>query len=314
VNLLRGATLCVRDVDASAGRYVDWMDYVIVERGAVDPALAASWAAPAAAGRPFAVCRPASGAEVFIRFVQADPPAEYRPLRTFGWAAMEICVSDTLAVDRRMRSSPFEIIGPPRELDGMPEIFPMQVRGPDDEIVYLTQIRGQPAGTRLPVAQSLIDRLFIMVLASSDLGRTRRWFAEGLGLVAHGEMSLRYTMLSKAFDLPSETRHVIATGGHGVDTFLEFDQYPSAATARPGAQGQLPPGIAIVTLDHPGLESVAPDWLSPPQARPGAVYGGRRQAVVRCPDGALIELVECEGPGDSLAHRRTLGAGDRPSG
>jgi catechol 2,3-dioxygenase-like lactoylglutathione lyase family enzyme len=289
--LLRAATLCVRDVDASAERYADWMDYSVVERGVVDPALATSWAAPAATGRPFAVCRPASGAEVFIRFIQADPPADYRPLRTFGWSAMEICVADTLAVERRMRSSPFEIIGPPRELDGMPEIFPMQVRGPDDEIVYLTQIRGQPAGTRLPVAQSLIDRLFIMVLASSNLVDTRRWFAEGLGLVAHGEVALRYTMLSKAFDLPAETKHVIATGGHGNDTFLEFDQYPAAATARPGAKGQLPPGIAMVTLDHPDFDSVAVDWLSAPQARSGAIYGGRRQAVVRCPDGALIELV-----------------------
>ncbi len=291
MNLLRAATLCVRDVDASAERYADWMDYSVVERGVVDPALATSWAAPAATGRPFAVCRPASGAEVFIRFIQADPPADYRPLRTFGWSAMEICVADTLAVERRMRSSPFEIIGPPRELDGMPEIFPMQVRGPDDEIVYLTQIRGQPAGTRLPVAQSLIDRLFIMVLASSNLVDTRRWFAEGLGLVAHGEVALRYTMLSKAFDLPAETKHVIATGGHGNDTFLEFDQYPAAATARPGAKGQLPPGIAMVTLDHPDFDSVAVDWLSAPQARSGAIYGGRRQAVVRCPDGALIELV-----------------------
>ncbi len=291
MNLLRGATLSVRDVEASSERYVQWMDYVVVERGAIDPALADSWGAPAAGGRPFVVCRPASGAEVFLRFIEADPPADYRPLRTFGWSAMEICVSDTLAVEQRMRRSPFEVIGPPRELDGMPEIFPMQVRGPDDEIVYLTQIRGQPAGTRLPVAQSLIDRLFIMVLASSNLAETRRWFAQDLGLVAHGEVALRYTMLSKAFDLPEETKHVIATGGHEIDTFLEFDQYPAAATARAGAKDQLPPGIAIVTLEHPDLESVAADWLSAPAERSGALYGGRRQGVLTCPDGGLIELV-----------------------
>jgi hypothetical protein len=291
VNLLRAATLCVRDVEATASRYAQWMDYVVVERGVVDPALAASWGAPAASGRAFALCRPASDAEVFLRFVQADPPADYRPLRTFGWSAMEICVSDTLAVDRRMQASPFEVIGPPRELDGMPEIFPMQVRGPDDEIVYLTQIRGQPPGTRLPVAQAAIDRLFIMVLGSSDLGRTRRWFADELGLAASDEVSLRYTMLSKAFDLPADTKHAIATGGHGIDTFLEFDQYPAAAVVRAHAPDELPPGIAMVTLEHPDLTAVGADWLSRPQARDGAVYGGRRQGVVRCPDGALIELV-----------------------
>ncbi|HVY34353.1 MAG TPA: hypothetical protein VG960_08005 [Caulobacteraceae bacterium] len=291
MNLLRAATLAVRDVEAAAKRYVDWMDYVVVERGVVDQDLAASWGAPATFGRAYIVCRPASGAQVFLRFVRADPPAAYKPLRTFGWAAMEICVSDTLAVQQRMQASPYEIIGPPRELDGMPEIFPMQVRGPDDEIVYLTQIRGQANGVRLPVARALIDRLFIMVLASSNLTETRRWFADDLGLAAHDEVSLRYTMLSKAFGLPEDTKHRIATGGHDIDAFLEFDQYPDAAGARPQNPGDLPPGIAIVTLEHPDLKAVAADWLSEPKERAGVVYGGLRQGVVRCPDGALIELV-----------------------
>src|SRR5690606_18824638 len=96
---------------------------------------------------------------------------EYAPLRTFGWAAIEICVQDTLTTFARMSEPdcPFEVIGPPRELDGMPMIFPMQVKGPDGEIVYLTQIRSDPPGMALPRAESAIDRLFILVLACSDL-------------------------------------------------------------------------------------------------------------------------------------------------
>jgi catechol 2,3-dioxygenase-like lactoylglutathione lyase family enzyme len=267
------------------------MDYELAEQGVISRSLADSWGAPEAFGRPYAVCRPASGADVFLRFVQADPPDGYEPLRTFGWSALEICVLDTLAVERRMRTSPFSVIGPPRELDGLPQIFPMQVRGPDNEIVYLTQIRGQPPGSRLPVAQCAIDRLFIMVLACSDLDATRHWFAKELGLAVHEEMSLRYTMLSKAFGLPEETKHRIATGGHDIDTFLEFDQYPDAATARAARPGHLPPGIAMVTLEHPDLAAVSAVWSSPPQPREGVVYAGRPQGVVRCPDGALIELV-----------------------
>jgi hypothetical protein len=291
VNLLRAATLTVANVANSAQRYADWLDYQQVEGGLLDADLAASWGAPAAAGRAFAICRPASGADVFIRFVQGDPPADYRPLRSFGWAALEICVSDTLAVDLRMQDSPFEVIGPPRELDGMPQIFPMQVRGPDDEIVYLTQIRGQPPGARLPAARSLIDRLFIMVLASADLDETRRWFAESLGLTVQPEVSLRYTMLSKAFDLPPDTQHRIATGGHDVDVFLEFDQYPPQASERFCRPGGLPPGIAMVTLEHPDLSAVLAPWLIPPSPRQGCVYQGRAQGVVRAPGGALVELV-----------------------
>ncbi len=301
MNLLRAATLTVRDPETTAARYAEWMDYEVVERGALGADLAASWGAPAAAGRPFVVCRPASGAQVYLRFVAGFPPAGYQPLRTFGWAALEICVADTLAVEGRLRASPFTIIGPPRELDGMPEIFPMQVRGPDDEIVYLTQIRAQPPGVRLAAAGSLIDRLFILVLASADLGATSRWFAERLGLNAHPEVAIRYTMLSKAFDLPPETKHRIATGGHDLDVFLEFDQYPPEAEARPRAAGDLPPGIALVTLAHPDLDAVSGDWLSPPRARAGVIYGDRRQAVACAPDGTLVELVsspwQTAGPG-----------------
>ncbi len=292
MNLLRAATLTVADPEATAARYGQWLDYAVVERGRVDADLAMSWGAPASADREMVVCRPASGADVFLRFVQGDPPADYRPLRTFGWAAIELCVSDTLAVAERMAASPFEIIGPPRELDGMPEIFPMQVRGPDHEIVYLTQIRRQPQGVRLAQAQSLIDRLFILVLASSDLTATRAWFAERLGLNVHGEVAIRYTMISKAFDLPPDTKHAIATAGHEIDTFLEFDQYPAEATPRPCWPDQLAPGIAAATLTHPNLDAVTAPFVTPPGVRNGVIYAGQRCATVQTPDGALVELVE----------------------
>ncbi len=292
MNLLRAATLTVANPEATAARYDRWLDYAVVERGRVDPALAGSWGAPASIDREMVVCRPASGTNVFLRFVQGDPPADYRPLRTFGWAALELCVSDTLAVAERMAASPFEVIGPPRELDGMPEIFPMQVRGPDNEIVYLTQIRSQPPGVRLAQAQSLIDRLFILVLASADLAATRAWFAERLGLTVHDEIAIRYTMISKAFGLPPDTKHAIATAGHEIDTFLEFDQYPDGATERPCWPDQLAPGIAVATLTHPDLDAVTAPFVTPPQPRAGVIYGGRRCAVVRTPDGALVELIE----------------------
>jgi catechol 2,3-dioxygenase-like lactoylglutathione lyase family enzyme len=294
VNLLRAATLSVRDPGATAARYAQWLDYEIVERGEVAPDLARSWNAPAAAGRAFVVCRPASGAEVFLRFVQSDPTPDYRPLRSFGWAAIEISVQDTLAVAERMAASPFEIIGPPRELDGMPEIFPMQVQGPDGEIVYLTQIRANPKGVRLAAAQSLIDRLFILVLATSDLGAARAWFDQSLGLAVGPEVALRYTMLNKAFDLHAEEKHRIATAGHEIDVFLELDQYPAAATPRTRAAGELPPGVAIATLSHPDLASIAGEGVGAPARRDGVIYAGRPSITLAGPDGSLVELIGVE--------------------
>ena len=243
MKLLRAATLTVPDCESAAARYVRWFDYAVVERGLVPDDLAASWGAPASAGRRFVVAQPASGAEVFLRFVEGDPAPDYLPLRTFGWAAIEICVQDVLAVNTRMMESPFEIIGPPKKLEGLPTIFPMQVKGPDREIVFLTEINGDPPDQVLPRAASLIDKLFILVLACSDLRASTRWFDEHLRLDAGREFDLVYSVINGAFDLPPDTQHTLLTMTHDRDVFLELDQYPEQTTHRAGQAGALPPGI-----------------------------------------------------------------------
>ncbi len=291
MKLLRAATLTTPNVDAAAAHYAKWLDYQVVETGLVDAELAASWGAPASAGRKQAVLQPASGAEVFIRFVEGEVPSGYRPLRTYGWAAIEICVQDTLAVNARMEASPFQIIGPPKELDGLPAIFPMQVRGPDDEIVYLTQIRSDLPDYDLPRADSLIDKLFILVLACSDMDASARWFRDTLGIQHGREMEIIYSMINNAFDLPTDTRHRLATGIHERDCFLEFDQYPDAATARPGDPNALPPGVAMTTLLHPDIDAIPGEWIAAPAVRIGPVYGGRRAGVLQAPDGTRVEVV-----------------------
>lgn len=292
MKLLRAATLLTPDVHAAAARYAAWFDYAPVEEGVLDANLAASWGAPTVAGARYAVLQPASGAEVYLRFVEGKTPPGYRPLRTFGWAAIEICVTDVLAVNERMLRSPFEIIGPPREIPGLPAIFPMQVKGPDGEIVYLTQIRDDLPEYDLPRAAALIDKLFICVLACSDMRASLAWFEAAIGLTPGREMAIEYTMLAAAFDTPKSQPYTIATMTHGRDVFLELDQYPDVATARPQSPGALPPGVAMLTLAHPNFDGVTGDFIRPPKRRNGAVYGGCRAGTLCAPDGALIEIVE----------------------
>jgi len=289
--MLRSATLGVGDPDAAAQRYIRWLDYRIVEEGRIEPDLAASWGAPAMAGRRCLVLAPSSGAQVFLRLIACDAVRGYLPLRTYGWAAIEICVADVLAVDRRLRDSPFEIIGPPRPLEGLPAIFPMQVRGPDQEIVYLTQILDDLPMYDLPRAASLVDSMFIGVLACSDLDSSLAWFERELRLSLGRKMEIPYAMLADAFGLPLSDLHTIATISHGRDVFLELDQYPRGATPRPVRPGELPPGIGLVTLTHPELELLESPWLAAPRQRDGVLYGGRRAGTLRAPDGTLIELV-----------------------
>lgn len=292
MKLLRAATLTVADPKATAARYAEWLDYVEVESGRLPADLAAAWGCPASAGKTYVVQRPSSGAAVFLRFVEGDPVPAYVPLRTYGWAAVEICVQDVEAVNERMLKSPFEIIGPPRQVPGLPTIYPMQVKGPDQEIVYLTQINGDLPDQDLPRAASLIDKLFILVMAASDLNHSLEWFRDVVGLSFGRSVEIPYTMISKAFGLPMDSKHTLCTMTDERDIFLELDQLPAEATVRPRHDGQLPPGIALCTLLHRDLSSIKADWITPPTVRDGPFYEGRLTGTLRAPDGTLVELVQ----------------------
>jgi catechol 2,3-dioxygenase-like lactoylglutathione lyase family enzyme len=296
MHLLRAATLLTPDPDAAAALYGRWLDYVLVERGEVAADLAASWGAPGAAGRRYAVCRPASGCAVYLRFIEGEAPPDYRPLRTYGWAAVELCVQDVDAVYRGLQASPFEIIGPPAALEGMPNIVAMQVKGPNCEILFLTQILSPTfPGFDLLQAKSLIDQPFILVLACSNLDAATAWLAHALKLHAGPTIALAYGVLSDAFGLAPDHKHSIATLNHGRDVFLEVDQYPPDAGPRPCRQGDLPPGVALATVFHPDFDALEGPWITAPHTPEGALYGGGRSATMLGPDGVLIEVVEILG-------------------
>lgn len=291
MQMLRAATVTVADAEASAALYARWMEYEPVERGAVPPGLARSWGCPASAGAAFVTLRPASGAPVFLRFVAGEPAPGYAPLRTYGWAAVELCVRDVLEVQARMEASPFEIIGPAKEIAGLPTIFPMQVRGPDDEIVYLTQIRGDLPDYDLPRAKTLIDRPFILVLACRDMQASADWFARTLGMALGRAMEIPYTMLADAFGRPRETLYTICTMSDARDVFLELDQYPPQAARRPARPDALPPGPSLATFVHPAPETIQGDWASALTRHDGPIYGGAVSGTLRAPDGSLVEVV-----------------------
>ncbi|MEO1038487.1 MAG: hypothetical protein AAFX09_03000 [Pseudomonadota bacterium] len=292
MKLLRAATLTVADLDAAEARYRDYLDYETVERGPLSEDLAKSFDAPSAAGARHVVMQPASGAEIYLRLVEQKPVEGYKALVTYGWAAIEICVTDVLQANERVKGSPFEVIGPPREIEGLPAIYPMQVKGPDEEIVYLTQIRDNLPAYDLPRASTPIDKLFILVIGCSDMHSSLKWFDETLGFPTGRVMDIEYHMLANAYGTPTDELHTIATAIHGRDVFLEVDQYPDAATPRPRHQGMMAPGCSVGTFLHPDFDSIKGDWVAEPVLRQGAPYTGKRAGVLRAPDGALVEVVE----------------------
>lgn len=288
---LHGATLTVADAAAAAVRYERWFGYERIEMAPVDPALARSWGADAVAQARMITLKPPIPDGSFLRLIEQRSEPTYRPLRTYGWAAIEICVSDVEAVAARLAPSPFRIIGPPKPLDGWPSIKPMQVAGPDGEIVYLTEIQTCPPGMQLRQAQTLIDSLFILVAAHSDLDSARRWYGERLGLDVGPVSAIAYTMLQNSFAMP-DAKFDLCTAGRDGAVFLELDQYPPAATPRPRFPAYLAPGCAIGTFLTPDLAPLLAQAIAAPVQPVSAFYQGRRAVSLHGPDGILIEVVE----------------------
>jgi hypothetical protein len=291
------ATIAVPSVAETAGHYKQWLGYAAVEQGKVGAAHAALWGAPAMAGRAYAVMRPASKTDVYIRAVEIDRVANYRPMTTWGWSAVEILVADPIKLHDKLGRSPFHIVGKPRYLKDYPTICAFQVRGVGNEILYLTADTGNPGTGLMPKAGAAVDRPFIMVVASGSVERVRDWYCETFRLPRNAIAGNPVDIIQHAQALPPDhpfplTVTALAEHGH----LIEMDGYPANTGPRQRNHGQLPPGAAMTSFGVKSLDAFKLPWLSPPAAIKGKGYEGRRAACLVGPAGELIELIEEQAP------------------
>ncbi len=289
---IMGGVVATPDLDAALEDYHGRLGLNIVERGELAADLAASWNCPASAGARIATLQPQSGAHCFIRLVEQPVPQDFRPVRTYGWAAYELTVQDVYGWPDRLAGSGFDIVGPPKPIEGLPYFIPMQVTGRGREMIYLNEVAENTPSSDLPKAASLTDHIFIVILATHDREANLAWLQEKIGLDVGGTYTLEYTMINKAFWLEAGTQSSITMVQKRRLPIIEVDDYPSAATARPCAAGCLPPGNALVTLAVDSLDAVKADFIAPPAVRGGTIYAGKRSATVVGMAGELLELVE----------------------
>jgi catechol 2,3-dioxygenase-like lactoylglutathione lyase family enzyme len=285
-----GGTAATPNLDAALGDYRGALGLTVVEQGHVPSDLAAAWGCPDIAGACYAALQPVSGAPCTLRLVEQPLPPDFRPTRSFGWAAFELTVQDVFGWPERLAGSGFDIVGAPREIPGLPYFVAMQMLGRGREMIYLNEVRSNTPTSDLPRARSPVDHIFIVILATPDRAATLRWYQQWLGLEEGGTYTIPYTMISQAFGLPADTLHGLSMAQKGRMPIVEIDDYPAEATARPTAPGKLPPGNSLVTLAVDRLPDL--DWIAPPVRREGPVYGGRQSATTRGPVGELLELVE----------------------
>jgi len=287
------STIGAPDVDAVEKTYVDWFDFRVVHRGAIETEVAQSWGAPNNAGAKVSVLEPQSGKQDFLRLVENPIPGGYKPLTTHGWAASEMVCQDVDALQEKLKASPFEIIGPAADLELIPEIRAMQVRGLADEVFYLTMFKEDLPEYDLPEAHSFVDRMFIAVLATDGPEKVQAWFDKHWGIAPGDIADTKLSLIDDAFGVPHRSldlRLTVAT--MRARSLVEIDGYPPQATERPRVDGHLPPGNAMMSVLVDTLDGLALETITPPVRRPEAPYFGRRAATTLGAMGELIELIE----------------------
>jgi hypothetical protein len=277
-----GVTYAVPDLAAVEEAYVHALHFRVQQRGRVGPVTAAAWHAPACAGRPMLTLVPARSEPCFLRFVECPAAAGWRALVTHGWNATEFVVEDVDALADALRGTAFREIGAPTSLTRFPMIRAMQAVGPFGECVYFTQV-GPGSGLDLARPESFVGRVFIAVAGGPDVDAMFEPYAEFENDV-DPPVATPVRVLSAANGLPPETPHRHGLVKVGSGTLLELDAYPAATRARAVPPGDLPPGMAIVTLQVDRL---------PRRVAAGAyeTESGGRAALIRGRAGELIELV-----------------------
>jgi hypothetical protein len=284
-------TYCVADPEQSCAALSRFMGYEVLSEAPIPEALAIAWGTPKLAGRDCRILRPASGHPSHVRFIAAAPTPGYAPLKTYGWNAAELHVRDVQALAGTLQHSAYTILGGPRDLMNNGAVIALQVQGPGDEVFYLTQISGIQMQESYGKANCDVDRLFIAVLGARDFPGTLEFYRSLCkGVNKARKFAIRVLSAAHGLD-PFATRYNIAGAIMEERYRIEIDGYPDSATERPVTDGELPPGLAMISIELPSLDDV-PCPLDIHRQPGGASYGGDRLAILKGPSGEWMELLE----------------------
>lgn len=287
---IKMATLGAPDLKTMERWYTTWLDYTVLERSTVSTALARSWGTPNTAGRPFITLQSAAKDDVYLRAIEIDPVPGYKAMTTWGWNAIEIIVDDIEALVEDLKDSEFDHIGGPHNLmGGTSSIRAAQYKGPSEDVIYLTCETGDRSASTLPLPRGRVDRPFVMVLAGPNIAELEKFYCETFGMTPMPHIDYVLDLVSEAQGRPSDTSYPLGLlrlkeKGNNI----ELDEYPEGAGARPQADGQLPPGVAMTSFSVDNLDSIDVNFI----AEPFAVYDGKRAATFVGPAGELTELIE----------------------
>jgi catechol 2,3-dioxygenase-like lactoylglutathione lyase family enzyme len=284
-------TINTPDIPAAVAAYQRYLGYRVVDDRALGRDTARAWGRPALATARTVMLEPASGSDTYLRFVEGPAYLDYQPFACLGWNAVELIVADVDALAGQLAGGPFRVIGEPADLSFTDKIRAMQVVGPAREVLYLTQIKERLAAFDTPEAAAFVDRAFIVILGGEKLDLLQDFYHGRFGVSRATAMPSVISVLSAHYGLPRDYRHAIAALKIAGQCYVEADEMPPGAVARPCEPGQLPPGVAMVSFEVDRLPESASS-LGPAHRSPALPYDGRRSLACVGAAGELMELVE----------------------
>ena len=250
---------------------------------------AESWGAPHLRGNRVAWLENELG-EPWLRIIEDLSAKSLDPFSRYGWFSLEICVEDVDAIHRNLRNSSFKIIGPPADLDVSPDIRAMQVMGPSNEILYLTQIKASVSGFDLPFARCSVDRLFIPVLLAENRERALNTYT-AFPLTTAMSFETKITVLNRYYEFPAQKRYPVATIQLSGKNLIEIDEVIGLESMTGATQLQNE-GITIMTFALRDFYE-----LTDPSERYKILSGpyvGKSAILIRGSSNENIELMESD--------------------
>lgn len=256
---LLSASVVVADLAAAAEAYRIGIGLRPQRWSRVPAERATAWGRPDLAGRQCVDLAASRGGRTgYLHVIELADVQPLTPITTLGWAAAELLVADADAACERARTAGFQVLAAPGSVGSSGGLRAAQVCGPGGEALYLTQVSFSPPGFDLPLPVSAVGPIFIAVLASSDLERSRTFLERELCAQRVTDHWLQVRVLNQAFGLPAEDRHRVSSVRFAGKSAIETDQYPADARRRPGVGGG---GIVAVSVrsPEPGRVLTIPD-------------------------------------------------------
>ena len=247
---IAAVTISTSDLNKMVEVYQEFLRYRVTKSGQITSKESSAWGTENLTNADYVVMQPEKSDDFSFRFIHQPYQSNYIAFKSVGWNAAELIVEDVDGLAVQLENSPFKIIGSPADLSFTKDIRAMQVMGPANEILYLTQFKNKVPEFDSPKPRCAVDQTFIVVLAGRSLDEMQGYFHANFKLPKASVIESRIRSISRVFNFPADTKYKAAALALKDQSMIELDELPKERENRLSLDGYLPAGIAMVSFHY----------------------------------------------------------------